>query len=117
MSVELEDLKPKSFTVEIKEHSVECKPPRLSHALAISKIGDVFQNQKTATFDEIKQAEKDMDLVFAELMPQLSGIELGINEVMQVITQIMEHIQPADNKELNEKGVKINSDPKVEKIG
>lgn len=117
MSVSIEDLKPKSFAVTVKGLELTCKPLRLSHALSISKIGEVFQNPKDFKHADIKQAEADMDTVIGELIPELKDTELDITCIMELITQMMEHIQPSDNKELEEKGVKIDSDPKAGKTG
>lgn len=113
----IEDLKPKSFKVNIKGVELECKPLRMSHTLVISKIGEIFQNIGASSKEQIKQAEADMDEVVADLIPELSGIELDMQSTLDLITEMMAHIQPADNKELNDKGVEFNTDPKVEKLG
>lgn len=117
MGLTIEDLKPKTFEIIVQGVKLNCKPLRLSHALVISKIGEVFKDTKSASKQEIKQAEVDMDEVIAELIPELKGIELDISNLMDLITQLMEHIQPSDNKELSDKGVQFNDDPKVEKNG
>lgn len=117
MALTIQDLQPKNFTVDIDGVQIDCKPPKLSHILLISKVGEVLNDPKKATSQEIKQAEKDMDSIIIELMPSLSGIELSVTSILTVITQIMGQIEPADNKELNDKGVQFNTDPKVEKIG
>ena len=117
MALTIQDLQPKDFTVTIKGVEVQCKPPRLSHTLVISKVGEVFQNIKEASRDDIQNAETDFDWVVAELMPELKDIKLDMQSVLDIITQIMSKIQPEESKELAEKGVKFDSDPKVEKIG
>lgn len=117
MSLTVEDLKPKSFTVTVKGVELQCKPLRLSHALTVAKIGNVFQESATASAEQISQAEKDMDAVIAELIPELKGIELDVGAVLELIEQMMKQIQPADNKELTDKGVSFGTDPKAGKIG
>lgn len=117
MSVTIQDLQPKPFNVEIKGLTLECKPLRMSHALAIAKIGNVFENAKEASTQSMKQAERDMDEVIGELIPELKGVQLDIGATLQLITQMMEQIQPSDNKELDEKGVKFDTDPKAQVTG
>lgn len=117
MSLTIEDLKPKNFKVNVKGVELECKPLRMSHTLVVSKIGDIFQNISTASKKQIKQAESDMDEIITELIPELEGIQLDMQATIDLITAMMENIQPADNKELTEKGVEFNTDPKVEKAG
>lgn len=117
MALTIEDLKPKSFTVNIRGVEVSCKTPRLSHILVISKVGESFQNISDLKREQIQEAEKDFDWVVAELMPELKDVELDMQSVIDVITQIMEKIQPEESKELSDKGVKFDTDPKAEKIG
>jgi hypothetical protein len=117
MALTIEDLRPKNFKVNIKGVEVDCKPPRLSHILVISKVGESFQNIANLKREQIQEAEKDFDWVVSELMPELKGIDLDMQSVIDLITQIMEKIQPDESKELSDKGVKIDSDPKAEKIG
>lgn len=117
MGLTIEDLKPKSFKITVKGVELECSPLRLSHALTVAKLGEVFQNSKDATKAQIAQAEVDMDEVISELIPELKGINLDISSVIEIITLMMETIQPSDNKELDEQGVDISNDPKAPKIG
>lgn len=117
MSINVQDIIPKNFKIKIKGNEIDCKPLRLSHALAISKLGDVFQNPKSYSTDQIKQAEIDLDNVISELVPELAGLQLDVGTIIEIITQMMTQIEPADNKELREKGVKLNADPKAERTG
>ena len=112
MSVTIEDLKPKPFTVNIKGLELQCKPLRLSHALIVAKVGNIFQDSK-ASKQEIKQAEVDIDEVIVDLIPELKGIQLDMNLTIELIQQLMEHVEPADNKELKNKGVAFDTDPKA----
>jgi hypothetical protein len=117
MALTIEDLRPKPFKINIKGVEVDCKPPRLSHMLVISKVGEAFQNISTASRETIQQSEKDFDWVVSELIPELKDIELDMQSVIDIITQVMEQVQPEENKELADKGVKFDTDPKAEKIG
>lgn len=117
MALNITDLQPKSFEVTIKGQTTECKPPRLSHIFILSKVGNLFQDPAASTASEVKQAEKDLDGVFEELIPELKGVTLEMQAVLDLITQIMNNVNPSENKELDEQGVKIDSDPKAERTG
>ena len=78
----------------------------------MSKIGELFQDASKASRNDIMQAEKDFDWVVEELVPELKGTPLSMQSTLDVITQIMEQIAPEENKELEEKGVQFNDDPK-----
>jgi hypothetical protein len=112
MSVSIDDLRPKTFNITVKGVTLTCKPLRLSHALIITKVGEVFQNPKQSTKEDVRQAERDIDEVLSELIPELTGIELDIESIVEVITQLTEHSQPSDNSELKKEGVSLDGGPK-----
>ena len=93
MSLTIEDLKPKPFNFKVKGVDVECKPPRLSHALAITKIGNIFQNPKDYSKQDIQQAERELDEIIGELIPELREVKLDIGTSMTIITEIMSVIE------------------------
>lgn len=113
MSVTLDDLQAKNFIIEVKGVQLNCAPLKLSHALIMSKLGSIFENANKATSDEIKQAEKDLDGVLEEIIPVLKGKVFDMNFKMEVLTKVMESIQPDDNKELEANGVQLPTDPKA----
>ena len=117
MSITIDDLRPKNFIISVQGLELDCKPLKMSHALIMAKLGDVFKNPKSATKDDIRQAEADLEEVIGELVPQLKGVELEMSVLMDVMTQMMEHVQPSDNRELKDKGVTFDEGPKAETAG
>lgn len=114
MALSIDDLKPKDFKINVKGIELTCKPLRLSHALIVAKLGDVFQNPKNYNNEEIRKAETDIDELISELVPELKGIQLDTMTMLDVITQLTDSNDPSENKELKEKGVSFESDPKDE---
>ena len=114
MALTIDDLKPKDFKINVKGVELACKPLRLSHALIVAKLGDVFQNPKNYNNEEIRKAETDIDELISELVPELKGIQLDTMTMLDVITQLTDSNDPSENKELKEKGVSFESDPKDE---
>ena len=117
MALTIEDLQPKDFKINVKGVELTCKPLKLSHALMLSKIGDIFGNPQSATKPQIKQAEVDLDEVIAEVLPELKGIQLDMPATFEILTKMMEQIEPTDNKEIKDKGVSFDADPKAVKAG
>ena len=113
MPLTVEDLKPKPFKIIVKGVELEALPLRLSHGLALARVGNIFQNSNTATKEEIKQAETDLDEVVCEVVPELKDVQLDIGATMELIEQLMESVQPTDDKELKKNNVKFDSDPKA----
>lgn len=117
MALTIDDLKPKSFKVNVKGVELECQPLRLSDALSLAKIGDVFSNSANYGRSDFETAEADLESVVGKLVPELAGVKLDINSSLELITQMMQTIEPEDNKELKDKGVSFETDPKAGKIG
>ena len=117
MSINISDLQPKPFNINVEGVELQCQPPRLSHVLMMSKVGAVFQDPAKATTADIKQAEADMSSIIKELIPAIGDMQLSVSALLSVITQLMDQVQPADNKELEAKGVSFGADPKEAKIG
>ncbi len=118
MALTIDDLQPKNFKVVIGDGlELDCKPPRLSHILALSKLGDVFTNSKDYTRIQIVQAEQDFDWVIGELVPELRGKSLEFKYVTEIIGQIMSNVAPEETKDLDKLGIKVDSDPKAEGRG
>ena len=110
----LDDILPKSFVINIKGVELECRPPKLSHVMLLAKTSKVFQDLDNASVEQIQEVQKTVDAVFEELIPELKGKSLDMDITVEVITQIMENVQPSDNKELADRGVSFNADPKVQ---
>lgn len=115
MSASIQDLQPKEFDITIKGVKLRCKPLRVSHALVVTKLGDIFSNPKDYNTKQIRQAQADLDEVIGDLVPELKGIELGYEETAELIGQMMDGTQPEDDAKLKEAGVEFEvSDPKVQ---
>jgi hypothetical protein len=121
MAIQINDLQPKNFPIELTVNgeviTVQCKPLRLSQALMVSKIGNIFQSVETATKDELVQAETDMNEVIKQAIPELAEIDLDMALTMQIIQGMMNSITPGEQAELNANGVSFDTNPKAEKIG
>lgn len=117
MALNISDLQPRPFTVNLgKGGTTECKPLRMSHIFMLNKLGSVFVEPEKATREQIAAAEADFDFVIADLIPELAGVQLGLDTVMSLIGQMMETVNPSENKELDDKGVSFDPNPKVSGI-
>jgi hypothetical protein len=117
MALSIDDLIVKDTIIDVEGVKLNCKPPKMSHLLVLNKIGEGFKNISNLSREEIISLENDFEWVINDLIPELSGKVLQIQVMLDVITQIMEQVEPEENKELAEKGVKFDTDPKAEKIG
>lgn len=117
MSLSINDLQPKNIKITIRGVEITSKPLKLKHALQLAKVGVVFQDLQNASNQDIDLAEKSVTDIFGELMPELKSVELTVADTMTVLNQLMETIEPEDNKELDKLGVKFDKDPKGKETG
>lgn len=115
MALNVSDLQPKPFTVTLGEQTTECAPLKLRHIFILNKLGTVFQSPEGATREQIEEAEADFNYVVADLIPELKDVNLPIDMMMDLITQMMTTVNPSENKELEAKGVSFDTNPKANK--
>lgn len=113
MALNVSDLQPKPFTITLGGQTTECAPLKLRHIFILNKIGMVLQNPGEATKDQILEAEADFDYIIGDLVPELKGASLPVDMILDLITQMMVTVNPSENKELADKGVSFDADPKV----
>ena len=116
MSLSLEDLRPKNFTITIQGVELECKPLKLSHTLTMASISDIFSNLKDSTPESIERADKEIQSLIADIIPSLN-FELDGATTMEIITELVNSTTPSDVEYLNKNGVKLDASPKAEKVG
>lgn len=118
MALNIDELKPKKFTITLGGQETECNPPKMAHLFMINKIGSVFRDPEKASKEQIIEADQYFTDIVTELIPELQGADISVQYKLDVLTQITENITPSDNKELVEKGVSFDSSsPKAEKVG
>jgi len=118
MALTVDDLQPKNFKIILDgELELDCRPPKLSHILGLSKLGDIFSNPKNYNRQQITQAEQDFEWILGDLVPALKGKSVEFKYITEIISQIMQNVSPEENVELEQLGVKVDSDPKAEGRG
>jgi len=117
MSLSIDDLRPKNFTITVKGVELECLPLKLSHTLTIASIGNVFENISGMTYESSKKLDTDIRRLIDEVIPSLQDKEIDGMTMMDIITKIGEGSMPSDVEFLDKNGVELNVDPKAEKAG
>lgn len=110
---DINDLLPKEKTITVQGVELTVKPMRLRHALHLSKIADVFTNHEKYKAADIDEADKLIHEIVGELIPQLAGKELSFDLVGKLVGEMLNTVAPSDTRELDERGVKLDTDPKA----
>lgn len=115
----MNDLQPKPFKVKIQDRTYLCKPPRLSHRLIIGRVQPLFKamadleqgKQTDIPAEDLLKYEEDIDVMIQSLIPELKGVTLDIIDLAEILGQIMDHMLPADSKELKDANVDMGKVP------
>jgi len=114
----IDDLQPPTTKIKIKDREFDVMPIKLGHALLITKLGGLFNRIEDLSLEEIDQVEKGVDKLIGELIPELKGLPLGINETMDVLQELMNSAVPTENKEIEEHKIKMaDESPKDQRTG
>lgn len=119
----IQELQPKSFKVKIQGSEYDCKPMRMSHRLILGRIQPLFEQMANAAGEkpidlsaaEILNYENELDVLLSSLIPELSDITLGMEDIGSILEQIMDTILPDDQKELKEAKIEVTDTLKADK--
>lgn len=119
----IDDLQPKGFKIKIRDTEYDCKPLRLSHKLILDKLKPFFQDIENAANEkelalsakDLISMESEIDVLIGDLIPTLSNITLGMEDLADILVQMINSVLPTEVQELKEAKVEVNSDPKVQK--
>lgn len=129
MAIEATDLQPKRFKVTVKGNGYWCNPPRMGHRIILMKvrplftaIADLAEGKDTSvSSDKILEYQRDLDALFADLIPELQDVTLDEGDLVGVIDQLVTNSMPQEARELEEAKVKMGgdeeADPKAETTG
>lgn len=119
------DLQPKDTKIKIHDKDYTCKPIRMSHRLIIAKLQPFFKQFELLSqgkevdlpATKILEFEEELDVLIKSLIPELNNLTLRMEDIIEIITQIMQNAMPDESKELKEAKVEVNSDLKAKVAG
>lgn len=126
MAIEATDLQPSRFKVTVKGSEYWCNPPRMAHRIILVKVKPLFlaiadmAEDKDVDIDSSKVLEyqRDLDALFADLIPDLGDVTLDEADLVDVIDQLVQNSLPEEAKQLEAAKVKVGEpDPKAETTG
>jgi len=126
MAIMPEDLQPETYKVTLHGKEYLAYPPRLSHRIILKKVQPFFialqqaaeDDDVTIPSDKLIEYEKELDIVFQSLVPELKNVTLGVDDVISLLMQIVDQTLPQETRELIDNKVVVGEpDPKVTRTG
>ena len=117
--LDLDTLSQAKKRVKINGQIIEFDPPALEDLIEVAKLGGQLQKIKSqqATGDDVdaEQMSAVMDKLksgLAGIVPELKEHKLNMLQLIALIELFVDSAQPADTKELEKRGIKLDSDQK-----
>lgn len=114
--LDLDTLSADKKRVRIGGEAIEISPPALEDLIDLAKLGGKLQKVQgtgnTADPEEMIQLMDDLKSGLVNLVPELSKHKLNLQQLLALIDLLVESAQPADAKELEKRGIKLDGDQK-----
>lgn len=113
--LDLDTLSADKKTVKLNGQVIEIAPPALEDLIDLAKMGgklQKFQGGKVENTDEMIQVMDELKSGLVNLVPELKEHKLNLNQLLALIDLLVDSAQPADAKELEKRGIKLDGDQK-----
>lgn len=113
--LDLDTLSADKKTVRINGQVLEIAPPALEDLIDLAKMGgklQKFQGGQVENVDEMVAVMDELKAGLVNLVPELKEHKLNLNQLLALIDLLVESAQPADAKELEKRGIKLDGDQK-----
>ena len=117
--LDLDTLSQAKKRVKINGEVIEFDPPALEDLIEVAKLGGQLQKIKSqqATGDDV-DAEQMSDIMdklkngLSGIVPELKDHKLNMLQLIALIELFVDSAQPADTKELEKRGIKLDGEQK-----
>lgn len=113
--LDLDTLVKPSKKIKLAGEAITINPPSLEELLKLSKLGGQIQKKQTGekmTEEEAVEAINSLRDAFAELVPELKGKPLNVEQLLALLDLVVSMAMPSDVSELEKRGIKLDADQK-----
>lgn len=113
--LDLDTLSASKKTVKIGGKVIEINPPALEDLIDLAKLGgklQKYQGGQVADAEELGAVMDELKGGITKLVPELSEHKLNLDQLLALIDLLVDSAQPADAKELEKRGIKLDGDQK-----
>ncbi len=116
--LDLDTLSQSKKRVKINGEVIEFDPPALEDLIEVAKLGGQLQKVKAQQADGEVDAEQMSDIMdklkngLTGIVPELKDHKLNMLQLIALIELFVDSAQPADTKELEKRGIKLDGDQK-----
>lgn len=113
--LDLDTLVKPSKKIRFQGETIEIAPPSLEELLKLSKLGGQIQKKQTGekmSEEEAIEAIGNLREAFGELVPELKGKPLNVEQLLALLEMVVQLAMPSDVAELEKRGITLDADQK-----
>lgn len=114
--LDLDTLSQTKKRVKIGGEVIEFDPPALEDLIELAKLGGKLQKlqgkENLENVDSISEVMDELKNGLINIVPELKKHKLNMNQLLALIELFVDAAQPADSKELEKRGIKLDGDQK-----
>lgn len=113
--LDLDTLVKPSKKIKLGGEAIEIQPPSLEELLKLSKLGGAIQKRQSGekmSEEEAVEAINNLRDAFAELIPELKGKALNVEQLLALLDLVVAMAMPSDVSELEKRGITLDADQK-----
>ena len=107
--VDLDALMPQAVTIKFDGDTITVKPPKTSDVLRLGVYAEALGNIEDMSTEEITMAINRLNEQIGACIPELTGVNLNMAQMLKVVQIINDMAMPTDVKEMHEKGVSVDT--------
>lgn len=114
--LDLDTLAQSKKRVKINGQIIEFNPPSLEDLIDLAKLGGQLQKMQhpnqEADVDNMSDVMEKLKVGLQNIVPELKDHKLNMNQLMALVNLFVDAAQPNDVKELQKRGISMDSDQK-----
>jgi hypothetical protein len=112
--IDLDALQPQPAIIKFKNKEITLNPPTTGDVLKLGEVAQKLQDIGELDADAVDATVQEVTNQVYKIIPDLAGEVLSTAQLLTLIKAISDMAIPPDAKELQERGITVDTDPKAE---
>jgi hypothetical protein len=111
--IDLDALQPEAAIIKFNGEEITLNPPKTGDVLTLGQYATKLATLEGLTPDEVNAVIETITQLIYKIVPALNNAPLNTTQLLVLVKAISDMAIPPDAKELLERGISVDSDPKA----
>lgn len=111
--IDLDAFSPEGVTVNLNGQEIYLEPPHMSDILRVGVLSNKLRSLGEEELEALEEVYNELGEAIKKCAPALPVETLNIVQLLKLVSILMDMATPKDIKELDAKGITVNTDPKA----